>query len=138
MKGRIKYSSSGDLEETIINLTPLIDVVFVVLITFILVAPLLEINHVDLAMSGEQQAHSQLVKSKVCIYVKEDNTIWLNNRLVGVKELVAALKEWKKNVPTEVPMLFHDKKGYFGTYQLVKNSVESAGYEHMDVIVKPQ
>ena len=36
-------------DESIVNLTPLIDVVFVVLIMFIVVAPLLEMEQVELA-----------------------------------------------------------------------------------------
>lgn len=136
MKMRRKLSDDYDLEETIVNLTPLIDVVFVVLIAFILVAPLLEVNHVQLATAGEVAEKTLSQKGKMRIYVKEDNTIWLNNRLVTPEELTGALQENRKNFPQEVPLLFHDKKGYFGTYQIVKNSVEKAGYETMDVILR--
>lgn len=52
---RRKFRSLPDddsVEEPLINLTPLIDVVFVVLITFMLIAPVLDIDSVDLATSG--------------------------------------------------------------------------------------
>ena len=43
----------SDDEEPLINLTPLIDVVFVVLIMFIVIAPMLEVERVELASAGE-------------------------------------------------------------------------------------
>ncbi|MBM3184115.1 MAG: hypothetical protein FJZ64_02270, partial [Chlamydiae bacterium] len=39
-------------EEPLVNLTPLIDVVFVVLISFMLIAPILDIDSLTLAPSG--------------------------------------------------------------------------------------
>jgi biopolymer transport protein ExbD len=45
--------SNAESDEPLINLTPLIDVVFVVLIIFILIAPMLEIDRVKLATSSE-------------------------------------------------------------------------------------
>ena len=51
-----RHDPDDDLpEEPLINLTPLIDVVFVVLIAFMLIAPVLEIDKVDLAVSGTEK-----------------------------------------------------------------------------------
>lgn len=46
---KICRKKSSALEEPAVNLTPLIDVVFVILIGFIIIAPLLEIDRIDLA-----------------------------------------------------------------------------------------
>ena len=43
----------------------------------------------------------------------------------------------KKNHPREIPRVFQDKNATFGTYQTVKNAVEAAGFEEMDIILKP-
>ena len=45
-------NSESVLEENLINLTPLIDVVFVILIVFILVAPMLDTDEIVLPGSG--------------------------------------------------------------------------------------
>jgi len=34
-------------------------------------------------------------------------------------------------------MLIHDKQAYFGTYQEIKNAVEDAGFEGMDLLLSP-
>ncbi len=127
-------------EETHINLTPLIDVVFVVLIMFIIIAPMLELDRVQLASSAQRDTKEMAIvqeNSPVAIHVHEDNSIWLNNRIVSEKELILMLKEAKRLYPQKVPQLFHDKKAQFGTYQTVKNAVETAGFEQLDVILQP-
>lgn len=127
-------------EELQINLTPLIDVVFVVLIAFVVIAPMLELDHVQLApgIAKENRDLSSLQEpSSLSIHVHEDNTIWLNKKLVSSQELEKILKQAHLRTPNCIPQLFHDKKAHFGTYQTVKNAVEIAGFEQMDVILQP-
>lgn len=130
-------SKHHSFDETLINLTPLIDVVFVVLIAFILIAPLLETDHVNLAPASVNSEKNISNNSPIMIHVKEDDSILLNNRLVTLSELTVFLKEKKRLNPNQIPQLFHDRKACFGTYQSIKNCVEAAGFEQMDVILKP-
>ncbi len=139
-QNRLSALKGESLEETHINMTPLIDVVFVVLIMFIIIAPMLELDRVQLASSAQRDTKEMAVvqeNSPVAIHVHEDNSIWLNNRIVSEKELVQHLKEAKRLYPQKIPQLFHDKKAQFGTYQTVKNAVETAGFEQLDVILQP-
>jgi biopolymer transport protein ExbD len=139
-KIRLSALKSDLSEETHMNLTPLIDVVFVVLIMFIIIAPMLELDRVQLASSAKRDAGEMAVvqeNSPVAIHVHEDNSIWLNNKIVSEKELVLILREAKRAYPQKIPQLFHDKKAHFGTYQTVKNAVEIAGFEQLDVILQP-
>ena len=127
-------------EETHINLTPLIDVVFVVLIMFILVAPILELDHVSLATAAphvNKEAAVVQETSPLAIHVRADNSIWFNSQRVTPEQLISLLKAAKRKNPHRTPQLFHDKKAQFGTYQTVKNAVELAGYEELDVILQP-
>ena len=136
-----KHSSNNNkgyhADESLINLTPLIDVVFVVLIAFILIAPLLEVDHIDLAAASPSASKDLLQKSKLSIYVHADNSIWINNQLIGCKELTSLLKEKRRRDPTVLPHVYHDAKASFGTYQMVKNALERAGFTEMDIILKP-
>ena len=128
------------IEEPTINLTPLIDVVFVVLIMFILVAPMLELDRIQLAHGAQHQGKDLPVpsdKGALCLHVFDDNTVSLNGRKVTLQELVPLLKVAKKQNPRGIPQVFQDKKAYFGTYQAVKNAIEESGFEQMDVVLKP-
>lgn len=126
-------------EEPQVNLTPLIDVVFVILIMFIVIAPLLDMDKIELAEVSSQQREVGNVQetSPVTVYVYKDNTIWLNGEKLNHEQLIYQLQQLIVRYPKTVPQLFHDKEAFFGTYQFVKSAMEAAGFEQMDVILKP-
>lgn len=123
-------------EETGINLTPLIDVVFVILIMFIVVAPLLHLEKIQLA-EGPSHALPVRQASRVTIHVKEDNSIWVNRREVDPEFLERALCEVRDQYPNVTPQLFQDGRAQFGSYQKVKNAAEAAGFEELELILDP-
>ncbi|OGN59701.1 MAG: hypothetical protein A3F40_04525 [Chlamydiae bacterium RIFCSPHIGHO2_12_FULL_27_8] len=129
-----KYDLSYD--ENLINLTPLIDVVFVVLVAFILIAPLLEVDHLNLSTSSIK-SDKIIENSKIVIKVNKENSIFLNNEKISCDQLTNALKNKKKNFPNSIPQLMHDKQACFGTYQNIKNSLENAGFENIDIVLQP-
>ncbi len=140
MRKTRQFYSPVHAEEASINLTPLIDVVFVVLIIFILIAPMLELDRIQLASSAqkdERDTSSVRENSPIAIHVHADNSIWFQNKSVNAKELLSFLKEAKRKYPQKTPQLFHDRKAYFESYQSVKNAVELAGFEQLDVILQP-
>ncbi len=140
-KPRLASLKNTESSEAIhINLMPLIDVVFVVLIMFVVIAPMLELDRIQLAASaahGLKEAAVVQENSPISIHVHADDTILFNKRPVSEVQLIALLKNAKHQHPREIPQLFHDKKAHFGTYQIVKNAVETAGFEQLDIILQP-
>lgn len=134
------HISHDEAEEPAVNLTPLIDVVFVILIIFIVIAPLLELDNIALADSSQGQNKTSLSVEKtslISIQVHSNNEIWLNSKKVSLPELQIRLKEAKIQFPTAIPQLFHDKQAHFGTYQAIKNAAEGAGFSEMEIVLKP-
>lgn len=124
------------LPEANVNLTPLIDVVFVVLVMFIVVVPILQRDKVALA-PGRELGHEMRGQSPVSIHVRSDNTIWIRGNCVSPSHLQQILASAKKRYPDATPQLYHDKRAQFGTYQMVKNATEQAGFSKMDVVLEP-
>lgn len=120
-------------EESFINLTPLIDVVFVVLISFIIIAPLVQIEKINLAEAGKTAENSKIHGIK--IYVKADDTIELNQKKMDLNELLKAMVTYKKKDPSAIPFVFHDEKASFGRYQQIKNLLEKVGFDEMDIVL---
>ena len=125
------------LGSNLINLTPLIDVVFVVLISFIVIAPLLEVENINLASSLKTKTEKIISHSNISIKVKEDNSIIIDNKLVTLLELEKILKEKKSLNKNQIPKLYHDKNAAFGTYQSIKNMLENLGFEQVDLVLQP-
>jgi len=136
----LRHIETRTIEEPTVNLTPLIDVVFVILIAFIVLAPLLELDRVELADAStvpQDWPVSVQEASPIIIYVRDDNAIVINGLTMTLSQLTQYLKEAKKRYPQARPQLFHDRRAYFGTYQSVKNAAETAGFQQMDIILKP-
>jgi biopolymer transport protein ExbD len=133
------FSEEEAFDEPLINLTPLIDVVFVVLITFMIIAPVLDTDRVQLApgLSHAKERISTKPSEPLTIIVHADNTIWVSQRKITLQDLGKWLQKEKKLHPRSIPKLIHDSRAHFGTYQTVKNTVESCGFEEMDVILQP-
>lgn len=126
-------------EEPLINLTPLIDVVFVVLIAFMVIAPLLEVDKVQLAPGPSLKNQEALQQTdSFSISVREDNTIWVDQQRIALSDLDAWLQRAKKRHPGRAPKLFQDSRAQFGTYQAIKNRIEACGFEELDVVLQPQ
>ena len=124
-------------EQELINLTPLLDVLFVVLILFMLAAPLLQIDKVELAQSGPESKNlSSSTSPLLNILVTKENHILIGHKEVPHHLLVPLLKALKTRYPTDVPTVFHDEKATFGTYQTLKNALEEAGFHEMEIAVK--
>lgn len=140
----MRRRSLSHIQETddggLINLTPLLDVLFVVLIMFILIAPLLDLDHIVLAPAGEKSVeYTTLNNTKpIKIYIHSDDSIWLGKHQLQQHELHSTLKELNRLHPNETPELYPDTKTSFGTYQRVKNFIEEAGFEQLDVVLKKE
>ena len=129
------------LPEAELNLTPLIDVCFVMLIMFIVIAPLLEMERIELASGPPLDVSTTIAvqeKSPIAIHVYGDDTLAVNKQSVNLSQLKGVLSYVKQKNPAARPQLFHDRNAKFGTYQAVKNAMEAAGFTEMDLILKPQ
>lgn len=136
----MKRRSLRSIDEPTMNLTPLIDVVFVILIIFIVIAPILNVDKVELAGTSPNLNDKNISlkdNGPITIHVRADNTIYLNNRPISIDQLTEGLKLEKMKHPDMKPQVFHDKKAHFGTYQAIKNAAESAGFDEMEIVLRP-
>lgn len=133
-----RYKKSGVVDEPVINITPLIDVVFVILIAFIIIAPLLQKEGVDLAQAGHTS--TQLVDPApldLQIRVMRDDTILIQGQAISKESLSSKLAFLRKNYPKKAPQVFFDKKASFGTYHFLKDTLETTGFHEMEIVLAP-
>jgi len=97
MKRYSNRSNFSTLSE--INVTPLLDLAFVLLIIFMITTPLLE-NSVNLVIPSSSAANAPISKAQVqTISIDRDETIRINNGIVDSDSLTARLLELKRANP---------------------------------------
>ena len=126
------------LEEPTINITPLIDVVFVVLIMFIIIAPILEKDRIALSQNASPHKNAKIEKTApLSIHVNAKNELFLNKKQIAVDLLEPSLKKLKTTLPEVIPQVYYDKKAYFEFFEPIKCALENAGFTDMDLILEP-
>ena len=136
MSRRSLSRSYEPIEEQAINLTPLIDVVFVLLVMFIIIAPMINIDRIELPQ-GVATVQESKIDQTIAVQVRSDNTYWLNQRQVSLNELSALLFQAKKNYPNAIPQIMPDKNASFQAYENVRSASKKAGFEYIDVNLSP-
>jgi len=108
-----------------INVTPFIDVILVLLIIFMIAAPLATVDvAVDLPTSNaERQPRRDLF-----LTIKSDLTLWLGDAPVSSAGLQAALDGISKGDRTQRVFLRADKSVSYGNLMEKMNALRTAGY----------
>ena len=108
MKRYSNRSNFSTLSE--INVTPLLDLAFVLLIIFMITTPLLE-NSMNLVIPSSSAANAPITKAQVqTISIDRDETIRINNEIVEADSLAARLLELKSANPDVAIVIRPDRE----------------------------
>jgi biopolymer transport protein ExbD len=108
MKHYSNRSNFSTLSE--INVTPLLDLAFVLLIIFMITTPLLE-NSMNLVIPSSSAANAPISKALVqTISIDRDETIRINNETVDADSLAARLLELKRANPDVAIVIRPDRE----------------------------
>ena len=106
-----RYSQRQNLSSlSEINITPLLDLAFVLLIIFMITTPLLE-NSANLVIPSSAAKNPPINSSKVqTISIDRSETIKLNNQAVDSEKLVSDLRELKRANPEMAVVILPDRE----------------------------
>ncbi|MFT8897465.1 MAG: TonB system transport protein ExbD [Acetobacter sp.] len=124
---RIRHADETPHEASEINVTPFIDVMLVLLVIFMVTAPLTTVNvPVDLPSSTEKPAPRP--ENPVFLTVKADHGLALGEDDISPEGLAAALEAATKGDKEQRIFLRADKTVDYGTLMGVMDKLRSSGY----------
>ena len=116
-----------------INVTPLVDVMLVLLIIFMVTAPMLKQGiDIELPKAKGKQLKSE---ERINVTIKRKGVIYLNNRKVTLSELVRKLRAISKLNPNVY--LKADRHVPYGDVVKVMAEIKDAGIEKVGLITEP-
>jgi biopolymer transport protein TolR len=116
-----------------INVTPFVDVMLVLLIIFMVAAPLLTVGvPVDLPETQAKQMEGDT--EPLTVSISADGKIFLQEKEVDADKLVSTLKAIAQNGPDQRIFVRGDKDADYGTIMRVMGRLDAAGYKHIGLV----
>ena len=137
--GRRRRRSARPMAE--INVTPMVDVMLVLLIIFMVTAPLLTVGvPIELPKSEAQQLEGD--KEPLTITVDPEGKIFLQDTQIQLDEIVPKLTAITKNGYEERVFVRGDRRVNYGVVMRVMGTISAAGFRRIalvsDLEEKPQ
>jgi len=118
-----------------INVTPFVDVVLVLLIIFMLTAPILESGiEVDLPKTKTVKVTSE---EKVVVTITKGQTIYVGNDPVNIHRLGASVLDRLKGEGNQPVFIRCDENAAFGAFAKVVDALKQANLRNLNVVTEP-
>lgn len=125
--------SEGQQEEgTDIDLTPMLDVVFIMLIFFIVTAVFIKEPGIDVETPEAETAVSQ-DDANILVAISEDGDVWIDNHQVGERDLTATIKELHLQNPLGALVIQADKDSSHEKLVMVMEAAREAGVKRVAI-----
>ncbi len=116
-----------------INVTPLVDVMLVLLIVFMVAAPLMTVG-VPIELPRTQAKQLDTSTEPITVTVKADQTIFLQESQINIAELAPKLVAIAKNGYEEQIFVRADTNVPYGSVMEVMGLLNAAGYRKIGLV----
>ena len=131
--GGLKDRNNSALSD--INITPFVDVVLVLLIIFMLTAPILESGvKVDLPKTKTVKVMSE---EKVVISVDKKQNIYVGNDPINIHRLGVTVLDRLKGAGTQPVFIRCDENVSFGAFARVVDALKRANLTNLNIVTVP-
>lgn len=131
-----KKGRGAQEESSEIDLTPMLDVVFIMLIFFIVTASFVKEVGIDVNMPESQdQPPPEDAEQNILVTVTANNEIWMEQRRVDVRAVRANIERMHAEFPKAAVIIRADGKSEAKTYVAIADAAREAGV--FDVTLAP-
>ena len=121
-----------------INVTPLVDVMLVLLIIMMLVAPMLQQGVAVKLPKADNTIDKPEVQGQTVIAVAKDKRIYFNARQVTEAELGTRVNEYLESKKDKVVIIKADEEVEYGAVMAAMDGLRQAGIEDIGLITDPK
>jgi biopolymer transport protein ExbD len=124
-------------EESEINITPMLDVVFIMLIFFIVTATFvkeagIDVNRPDAATATKQE------KANILIAISANDTIWIDRRQIDIRSVRPNIERLHAENPQGTVVIQADKESKTDTLIQVMDASRQAGVYNVSIAAQEQ
>ena len=135
-------SNSGQTRSSLadINITPLVDVVLVLLVIFMISVPVLQ-SGIEVAVPKTRTV-KEITEQRLVVTIDRDQNVFLGDQPVTIHDLAGKLRQAsnnaaQKNLVKQVIYLRADERVPFGAFASVMDAVKQAGITNISIVTQP-
>ncbi|HEV2399259.1 MAG TPA: biopolymer transporter ExbD [Candidatus Sulfotelmatobacter sp.] len=118
-----------------INITPLVDVVLVLLIIFMVTAPVLQ-SGIDVSVPKTKTV-KQITEERLVITINKDQRVFLGNDPININEIGSKLRQKIRDPRGQSIFVRADENVPFGAFATVMDAVKQAGFANVSIVTQP-
>ncbi|HZQ93170.1 MAG TPA: biopolymer transporter ExbD [Terriglobales bacterium] len=118
-----------------INITPFVDVVLVLLIIFMVTAPILQ-SGIEVAVPKTRTV-KEITEERVVISIDKAQRVYLGNDPVNINEIAARLRTKIRDPQNQSIFLRADENVPFGAFATVMDAVKQSGISNVSIVTQP-
>ncbi len=119
-------------EETEINITPMLDIVFIMLIFFIVTTSFIKETGIDPQRPAAETAYKQ-ERGNILIAISSVGDIWMNKRKVELGQVRQMVEQAKNESPESSVVIIADEKASTGVLIDLMDQVRLGGVSNISV-----
>ncbi|HUD97450.1 MAG TPA: biopolymer transporter ExbD [Woeseiaceae bacterium] len=129
---RLSAGMGGDEEENEINLTPMLDVVFIMLIFFIVTASFIKEAGIDVNRP-DAPTSERVEDANILIAISANDEIWMDRRLIDPRAVRANIERMHAENPKGSVVIQADKKSTNEVLVTVMDASRAAGVYNISI-----
>jgi biopolymer transport protein TolR len=118
-----------------INITPLVDVVLVLLIIFMVTAPVLQ-SGIELNVPKTRTV-KDITEERLVVSINKQQRVFLGNDPVNINEIAARIKQKIRDPQHQAIFVRADEDVPFGAFATVMDAVKSSGITNVSIVTQP-
>ena len=133
----IRYSRGARSHKSEINMTPLIDMVFILLIFFIVTTSFVREAGVDVQRPSAQSAETK-EKANVLLGLTAEGQIFVEGRLLDIRSVRAYMERFLAETPEGSVVIVADRESMTGNTVQVLDQCRLAGVKNISIAARKQ
>lgn len=134
MRGRFRKNSE---DEAGIDMTPMLDIVFIMLIFFIVTTSFVKESGIEVNRPSAASA-VQKERANIFIGITDNGEVWIQKRQVDIRSVRANIEKLHAENPEGAVVIQADQGTKTGTLIQVMDQVRLAGVTNVSIAAKPQ
>ena len=118
-----------------INMIPFIDIVLVLLIIFMVTAPVIQ-SGIEVNVPKTTVVR-ELAEAKIMVSIDKQQTVYLQNTPVNINELGAKIREKLPDPTRQSIYLLADESVPFGAFATVMDRLKAVGIDNISIVTEP-